>query len=198
MPNLLLRFFRLTTALAISLWLTGCGEARGPYADNASQPRDVVKAEERYQAAVTHLAEKKSDDEKTEKLLREALGFDLYHGAAHNNLGVLLLKKDRLYDAAEEFEWARKLLPGHPDPRVNLAIALEAAHKHGEAMEAAQAALEVQPGHLPAIQALAFIQVTSHQTNDKTKSLLASIIERSQEADWKDWALSAQARLESR
>ena len=32
-----------------------------------------------------------------------------------------------LYDAAAEFEWARKLMPGHPDPRLNLAITLERA-----------------------------------------------------------------------
>ena len=34
-----------------------------------------------------------SDPAKAESLLREALGYDLYHGAAHNNLGVLLLNE---------------------------------------------------------------------------------------------------------
>ena len=34
--------------------------------------------------------------EKAKTLLREALGYDLYHGAAHNNLGVLLLGEGKL------------------------------------------------------------------------------------------------------
>jgi hypothetical protein len=50
----------------------------------------------------------------------EALSADLFFGLAHNNLGVLYLKEDKLYEAANEFEWARKLMPGHPDPRMNL------------------------------------------------------------------------------
>jgi tetratricopeptide (TPR) repeat protein len=192
------RFIRLTLSVTLSMWLTGCSDARGPYADNASQPRDVVKAEERYQAAVTQLAEKTPDDEKTEKLLREALGFDLYHGAAHNNLGVLLLRKDRLYDAAEEFEWARKLLPGHPEPRVNLAIALDRGGKHQEALEAARAALEVRPGNLPAIKTIAVIQLREAQTDDLTRGYLDTIIQRSNDPQWKDWAERNKLALEAR
>ena len=64
---------------------------------------------------------------KAEATIREALAADLYHGPAHNNLGVLFLKQDKLYEAAGEFEWARKLLPGHPDPRLNLSLTLESA-----------------------------------------------------------------------
>ena len=35
--------------------------------------------------------------------------------AVHGNLGVLYLNRGELYEAASEFEWARRLLPGHPD-----------------------------------------------------------------------------------
>jgi len=47
-----------------------------------------------------------ADPATAEKLLREALTADLYHGPAHNNLGVLYLKMSppKLYEAASEFE----------------------------------------------------------------------------------------------
>lgn len=51
----------------------------------------------------------------------------MFNGPAHNNLGVLFLERGQLCKAANEFEWTRKLLPGHPDPRVNLALTLERA-----------------------------------------------------------------------
>jgi len=72
------------------------------------------------------------DPTRAESILRQALAADLFHGPAHNNLGVLMLNSSppRLYEAAHEFEWAGKLMPGHPDPRHNLAMTLEAAAQH--------------------------------------------------------------------
>jgi Flp pilus assembly protein TadD len=52
-----------------------------------------------------------SEPEKAERLLREALTADLWHGPAHNDLGVIHLRRNELYEAASEFEWARKLMP---------------------------------------------------------------------------------------
>ena len=75
-----------------------------------------------------------SDPEAAERMLREALGADLFFGPAHNNLGVLYLREGKLYEAAGEFEWARKLVPGHPDPRMNLALTLEQAGQVDEAI----------------------------------------------------------------
>src|SRR6185503_3230291 len=61
-----------------------------------------------------------SDPARAEELLNAALKADLYHGPAHNDMGVLYLRQSRLYEAANEFELARKLMPGTPDPRLNL------------------------------------------------------------------------------
>jgi tetratricopeptide (TPR) repeat protein len=179
------------------LMAVGCGNARGPYSTDGSQTRDVAKAEERYQTAVTLLSTPKPDDQEIEHLLREALGFDLYHGAAHNNLGVLLLKQDRLYDAAEEFEWARKLLPGHPEPRVNLAIALERGGKHREALDAARTALEVRPGNLAAIKAIAVIQIHEAMTDETTRGHLDTIVTRSTDPAWRAWAEQQRLKLDA-
>jgi hypothetical protein len=67
---------------------------------------------------------------------------------------VLLLNQGKIYNATFEITWVRKLLPGHPGPRLNVAVALERGGKIDEAIAAAQAALEVRPGYLPAVHAL--------------------------------------------
>ena len=174
----------LVCAFVVSFCLlgTGCG-ARGPYAERGAQERDIHQAEVRYQEAM-----RETEPEAMERLLREALGLDLYHGPAHNNLGVLLMQRGNLYDAAEEFEWARKLMPGHPEPRVNLALALERGGQSNEAIRAAQAALEARPGHLNAVQALAWIQIRSGQTDEQTTAHLDAIVMRATNATWRAWA----------
>ena len=70
----------------------------------------------------------------------EALTRDLFYGPAHNNLGVVFLNQDKLYEAANEFEWARKLMPGQPDPHVNLAITMERAVRNEDAYKSYEAA----------------------------------------------------------
>lgn len=193
------RRLRLFALVMSALLAVGCGSgsARGPYNTDGSTTRDVAKAEEHYQAALAALAVTPPDDQSAEALLREALGYDLYHGAAHNNLGVLLLKQDRLYDAAEEFEWARKLLPGHPEPRVNLAIALERGGKHGEALDAARTALEVRPGNLAAIKTIAVIQIREALTDDTTRAHLDAIVTRSNDPVWRAWAERERLKLDT-
>ncbi len=186
--------FLLVSIIAVVL-LAGCGGARGPYSSTGEQVRDIQQAADRYQRAVAII----DDDVKAaEALLREALGFDLYHGAAHNNLGVLLLEQGRLYDAAEEFEWARKLLPGHPEPRVNLAIALHRGGKVMDALAAARTALEVRPGDLPAMQTLAWIQVREGLANVETLADLDTIMLRSGDPRWTNWAKRHRSLLEAK
>lgn len=188
-----MRCLRCAIGLLSLTFLVGCGSARGPYSDDGSAHRDIAKAERVYQEA---LAVIDKDATAAEKLLRDAMGFDLYHGPAHNNLGVLLLKQGRLYDAAEEFEWARKLLPGFPEPRVNLAIALERGGKHADAIDAARTALEVRPGNLPALQTLTYIQVNQAMTDDHTLANLDRIVARSVDPLWRTWAELHRDRLQ--
>lgn len=188
---------RLSALVLAAFMAVGCGSARGPYSSDGSTTRDVAKAEDHYQSALAALAVTPPDEKTAEALLRETLGYDLYHGAAHNNLGVLLLKQDRLYDAAEEFEWARKLLPGHPEPRVNLAIALERGGKHTEALDAARTALEVRPGNLAAIKTIAVIQIREALTDETTRAHLDAIVTRSNDPVWRTWAERERLKLDT-
>ena len=133
---------------------------------------------------------------------------------AHNNLGVLFLKQNKLYEAAGEFEWARKLLPGHPDPRLNLSLTLESAGRYDQAADHARTALQIHPGHIASLQQLARLELmhpdrpktamagssSSERTPDARAELRANLSEiamRGESEAWKDWARLQLVKLDS-
>lgn len=191
------RSFNTSTVLAViqstllagilAALLTGCASTRttSPYSGQSAEARDSTRAEALNQEAAGII---ERDPARAESLLREALAADLYHGAAHNNLGTLLLRQGKLYDAAAEFEWARKLLPGHPDPRHNLALTFELAGRYDDALATYAAALDVYPEHLPTIQAMVRLQVRAGKTNERTAALLDTVAMRGETKDWREWA----------
>jgi len=164
----------------------GCGSHASARRVDSSGTRNQQLAAELTSKAVEFMAD---DPVKAERVLREALEADLYHGPAHNNLGVLMLNRGELYLAAEEFDWARRLMPGHPDPRINLGIALERGGKYDEALDAYASAIEVYPNHLPAVQALARCQIRNGMHDVYTDELLRVIVYRGS-SEWKVWARS--------
>ncbi len=177
----------LVILLAVPIALQGCSTSRStnPYTSQNEGARDSVKAQRLTMEAADVMAD---DPEKAEKLLREALAADLWHGPAHNNLGVILLNRDAWYEAAGEFEWARKLMPGHPDPRMNLALTLEKAGRVDEALATYETALEVYPGHIPTIQALTRLQLRSRQADNRTQGFLREIALAGDTQHWRAWA----------
>ncbi len=169
------------------LILVGCAaKSKSPYASQAADQmeRSTQLAERLTQQAV-EIAPR--DSARAEELLKQALVHDLYHGPAHNNLGVLYLARGRLYEAASEFEWAKKLLPGHPDPRMNLAMTLESAGRTDEALDAYRTALEVHPDHLPTLQAMTSLQLRTGRNDESTRANLQTIALRG-DASWQSWA----------
>ncbi|MEQ9617526.1 MAG: tetratricopeptide repeat protein [Phycisphaerales bacterium] len=172
--------------LLSGMTLVGCAHKPNlsPYAQTDEIRRDTHLARELHQQATLSMAE---DEEEAERLLRSALAADLYFGPAHNNLGIILLGRGDLYGAASEFEWARKLMPGHPDPRVNLAMTLEKAGKVDDAISAYDSALAVYDGYLPAIQGKARLQIVSGRSDNSTRELLEEIALRGDE-QWRAWA----------
>ncbi len=171
------------------LLLVGCRAAsQGPYATTEGAARNTVEAQELNARAADVID---SDAEQATALLRQALTADLFFGPAHNNLGVLHLKAGRLYEAAEEFEWARKLMPGHPDPRMNLALTLEQAGKTDQAIQTYKTALEVYPGHVPTVQALARICVVQHRDEPELEEWLGTVAMQGETEKWREWALHA-------
>ncbi|MEW5748971.1 MAG: tetratricopeptide repeat protein [Candidatus Thermoplasmatota archaeon] len=177
--------------LLFSLALGCRSTPAGPYSPSPEAERDTVRAQALNREAADLLQE---DPERAETLLREALAADLFFGPAHNNLGVLYLAREELYEAASEFEWARKLMPGHPDPRLNLAITLERAGKTDEAIQAYEAALEVFPGYLPAIQGAARLVARTGGEDPRLAGWLEEIVLRSADGGWRSWAEGQRAR----
>ncbi len=178
------------------LVISGCVTPRqtGPYDPPSESHRDPRQAQELTLKAADSMEKNEAG---AEELLRAALTADLFHGPAHNNLGVLHLKRGELYEAASEFEWARKLMPGHPDPRLNLALTLERAGRIDEAIAACDSALEVYPGHVVATEALARLQLRNNRTDGRTRDLLQAIIMRGTTERWKTWASEQLLRVDS-
>ena len=163
----------------------------GPYSAPSADSRDGLKAAKLSREAADLVA---ADPEKAERLLREALTADLFHGPAHNNLGVVYLKHGKLYEAANEFEWARKLMPGDPEPRLNLALTLERAGHTEEAQATFKTALEVAPEHMPTIEALTALQVKSGKRDDEILARLKLISYRGETEAWRRWGRDQLAR----
>lgn len=170
----------------VAAFMGGCSSTRmGPYQTPGEVARNSVEAERLSREAAEIAAH---DPAKAEKMLREALTQDLYCGPAHNNLGVLYLKQGDLYRAATEFEWARKLLPGNPEPRINLALALERAGRTDEAISTYRTALEVRSEYVPAMQALTRLQLKSGKSDEKTTDYLRQIAMSGDTTGWREWA----------
>ena len=175
--------------------LSGCAGTRstGPYSPVTAGTRDTAKATRLNAEAAVLLDQAAAHSDavamqKAEALLREALNADLYFGPAHNNLGVIFLSRDELYEAAAEFEWARKLMPGHPDPRVNLAFTLESAGRTDDAIATYRTALEVLPDDIAAMQGLARLQIRSGKRDEQTARLLSEVAMRGETRQWREWA----------
>ncbi len=188
----MIRSYLAIACIALGSVLTGCATSNGPYAPQSESSRDSAKAQALTQRAAAIMDK---DPAKAESLLRDALTADLYHGPAHNDLGVLFLKKSLLFEAAGEFEWARKLMPGHPDPRMNLALTLERAGRVDEALTAYASALEVYEGHLPTIEAMTRLRIKSGRTDEKTKSMLEEIAFKGETPHWREWARGQLTKL---
>lgn len=178
---------RIFPVAILALALSGCVGVRSasPYASQDQSKRSPSESEQLALKAAVVMA---SDPDKAAGLLRRALALDLFNGAAHNNLGVLALKKGDVYTASQEFEWARKLIPGSPDPRVNLALALERAGHTTEALDAYTAALEVRPEYVPAIQGLARLEVRSGRADSRLEARLQKIALEGETGQWREWA----------
>jgi Tfp pilus assembly protein PilF len=164
----------------------GCqATPHGPYNTPSNESRDPQHAQALTTQAVDLM---ERDPHKAEELLRQALTADVYFGPAHNDLGVLELRRGNLYEAANEFEWARKLMPGHPDPRMNLALTLERAGRVDEALATYETALEVYPHHIPTLQAMSRLQLRRNRADDRTQAMLEEIAVAGDTQQWRQWA----------
>lgn len=174
-------------ALLASVLALGACQSTGGTQSASASTRRPEEAQRLCDLATPLLS---SDPAQAEHLLNQALVADLFHGPSHNNLGVLYLSSEpsRLYEAAQQFEWARKLMPGNPEPRVNLAMTLEQAGQAQDAMACYRSALESAPEHVPALQGLARLQIRSGSADHTTHRSLETIAVQGTNEHWREWA----------
>lgn len=184
---------RWIAVLLVSLAACASDRSTSPYLAPGEVARNTVEAEALSRKGADLIA---SDLVEAEAVLREALAKDLFYGPAHNNLGVVFLKQQKLYEAASEFEWAKKLMPGHPDPRVNLAITLEQAGRMSDALASYEDALQVSPEYLPAIQGMAVAIVRTGAKDERLRAWLDRIATGPDTDRWVEWASVARSRRE--
>jgi tetratricopeptide (TPR) repeat protein len=79
-------------------------------------------------------------------------------------------------------------MPGHPDPRFNLALTLERAGRTDEALAMYDTALEVYGEHMPSMQAIARLQVKRGRADARMIDFLNAIALRGEAESWRTWA----------
>lgn len=176
--------------LSCTLSCTSSPARISPTLDDAS--RDPQKAHELTLEALDVI---EGDPAKAEELMQAALRADLYHGPAHNDIGVMYLRQSRLFEAANEFELARKLMPGSPEPRLNLGLTLEKAGLYERAFDAYNAALEVSPAHIRTIQAISRLTLRTGRKNERLMGMLEDVTLRGETDKWRSWAQEQLSRL---
>ncbi len=71
---------------------------------------------------------------------------------------------------------------------MNLALTLEQAGQVDEAIQAYQTALEVYPGHIPTVQALARLHVQRGRDTPDLDGWLDAIALQGETEEWREWA----------
>jgi Tfp pilus assembly protein PilF len=189
------RCFAITLLIAAG----GCAPLvprRPPARDPATPPgRDAERARAHLARGLEFLRHDKLDA--AEAALREAIEADLMAGPAHNNLGVVYFRQRKLYQAAWEFQYAAKLLPGKAEPRNNLGMVFEAAGKLDEAAKWYEDAHKLEPEAVQVIGNLARLYVRTQRKDEKTRQLLGEVVLRDERPDWAAWARDQLSRLPS-
>lgn len=83
------------------------------------------------------------DFHRAEEAFRDAIQLDFHYAAGHNNLGLVLLKQGKLYEAATELRMAGTLEPRATQPSMNLAFLYERIGWEREAALQRERALDV-------------------------------------------------------
>lgn len=186
--------------LALSTALLLLGSAANLTACRSTEEKQALKIQELQQQAkdlnekaLVELEEYKLKHEpeslaNAEKHLREALQFDPNLGPAHNNLGSVLFKQRKLYDAAWEFKTASKLMPGLAEPIGNLGQVQELAGHLEEAQKQYEEAHRLAPGNRVFIGDLARVQLRRGQRTPAVLESLRDIALNDPRPEWRAFA----------
>ncbi len=157
------------------------------YATVIADPcRDQQTAIEQTKRASHLLAKGKCSE--AEEALHQALIADVTYAPAHNNLGSLYLSQGKLYLAAWEFEYARKLMPDNPGVCNNLGLVYESADRLDKAIEYYQTANQMDSRNPEFIGNLARALLTRDEQAVEVQTLLSDLVLYDTRPEWIGWA----------
>jgi Flp pilus assembly protein TadD len=123
-----------------------------------------------------------------EQAFKEAIEHDIEFGPAHNNLGLVYFAQERFYEAAWEFEYARKQMPRNGEPLNNLGLIRERAGEYGVAADLYRQAIALDGSSIEYKSNLARTLVLRGDRTDELRHLLHDIVRRDSRPEWVAWA----------
>ena len=153
---------------------------------------DHGRAEQLNASGLQHI--NSADLAEAEACFRQALECDPFYGAAHSNLGVVLMQQGRPFDAVWHLRYASQLLPAASAPRTNLGILYELVGRYGPAEEQLRAALRLAPDDIEVIGHLARLHVRQDIWTNDTRAWLEALAAQDDDAAWRTWGQREAAR----
>lgn len=193
---------RINCILGLCILLATAGCASGPSADpkydlyqtaDADGPRDVAAAEK---ALANGLAQVDAGElEAAEQTLREALTHDVMLGSAHNALGLVYYRQDKLYEAAWEFQYAAKLMPNRAEPLNNLGLVFERVGKWDDAIRTYETALDREPDNIEIVGNMTRARYRTGERSEQLRALLEQIQDQDRRPEWIEWSRQSLSEL---
>jgi len=160
--------------------------AKDPRRDEALARREAARAKSLLESG--ELAE-------AEKALKAALAADLFHGPAHNNLGIVYFRQSKFYLAAWEFQYAAELMPHKPEPKNNLGMVLEAVGRLDDAAKQYGQAMAAAPDNPEYVGNLTRCRIRQNKRDAETRKLLEELLLKDTRPDWLKWARGELLRM---
>lgn len=179
--------------------LTGCTMPQRPV---ARPDYKTVSAPEQHKSEVARSAHatalrqlERGELALAECSLKDALAADVFFGPAHNTLGTIYLKQKKYYLASWEFQYAANLMPSQSAPLNNLGLVFEAVGRLDEAAGWYDKGLALAPEAEEITANLARAYVRSGRKDDRTRTLLHTVVMKDRRPEWVSWARNQLARL---
>ncbi len=171
--------------------LTGCHTQTKTdseeYVTIASDPkRDSELAVELTKEGTAFLEKQQYD--RAEEVLKAALRADMFHGPAHNNLGLAYYHQQKYYLAAWELQHAINLMPNQAEPRNNIGLVFEAVGQLQTAADWYAKALALEPEAIEPLRHLVRTRIRQDHRDDETRVLLEKLVLRETNPSWRTWA----------
>lgn len=190
---------RLALAAVALATVSACAQspraAAPASAAGASDPRRISQAYDLLVDAQRY--EKQNKPDAAIAAYRAALENYREFPAAWNNLGALLMDRQRYLEAAECFNVAADLAPQDPRPVFNLGLSWDRAGYLADALDHYQRAVERDPQYLPALRGAIRAESLLNRTGANTLQRLRTALQLEQDPKWRSWMEMQRLRIES-